>query len=152
MGTKFLAADPALCIGCHTCELVCSYKKENVFNPKKARIKAVSIPPLTSAQACRLCKPAPCLIKCPRRAITQDEKTLVIKINEDKCDGCGWCVEACEFGAMSMHLDRKKAFVCDLCDGKPACLEFCPTKAIDFVSEEELARKVQSAFSIVKGV
>ncbi|MEM2924757.1 MAG: 4Fe-4S dicluster domain-containing protein [Halobacteria archaeon] len=152
MGTKFLAADPALCIGCHTCELICSYKKENVFNPKKARIKAVSIPPLTSAQACRFCKPAPCLLKCPRRAITQDEKTLVIKIDEDKCDGCGWCVEACEYGAMSMHLDRKKAFACDLCEGKPVCLEFCPTKAIDYVNEEELAQKIQSALSAIKGV
>jgi Fe-S-cluster-containing hydrogenase component 2 len=91
-------------------------------------------------------------MKCPRRAITQDEKTLIIKVDEEKCDGCGWCVEACEFGAMSMHPDRKKAFVCDLCGGQPACLEFCPTKAIDFVNEEELSKKMQAALSTVKGV
>ena len=57
-------------------------------------------------------------------------------MDDEKCDGCKWCLEACEYGALMFDRDANTVKVCDLCDGKPKCKEMCPEEAIDFVSQE----------------
>ncbi len=51
----------------------------------------------------------------------------VVVIDEQKCIGCKQCVQACPFGAIQMHPVTKKAIKCDLCGGKPKCVEICRT-------------------------
>jgi len=58
---------------------------------------------LITAIACRTCENAPCVIVCPRDALTQDPQTGLIDVNAAKCDGCAWCIEACDFGAISIN-------------------------------------------------
>ncbi len=56
-----------------------------------------------------------------------------VKINEEKCDGCGLCVKACHEGALSI-IDGKAVLSKGwLCDGLGDCLPACPQNAIDFV-------------------
>ncbi len=139
---KFVAADPDLCTGCSTCEYACAIEKDGKFNPLRSRIRAVRVYPSSNLTiACRLCEDAPCVIACPRKALEQSEESGIILVDADKCDGCGWCVEACDFGAITIHPDTKVAIVCDLCDGDPKCVEICPVEAIELTSRDTLARK-----------
>ena len=139
---KFIAADPELCTGCHTCEYMCALEKDGKFSPLRSRIRVIRIYPSSNlAIACRLCEDAPCVVACPRKALEQSEATGVIIVDEDKCDGCGWCLEACDFGAITIHPDTKVAIVCDLCDGEPKCVEICPVEALELTNRDTLAWK-----------
>jgi Fe-S-cluster-containing hydrogenase component 2 len=60
----------------------------------------------------------------------------VIKIDEDKCVGCGLCVNACHEGAIGMVDGKAKLLRDDYCDGLGNCLPACPTKAITFEERE----------------
>ncbi|WP_305043884.1 ATP-binding protein [Geoalkalibacter sp.] len=60
----------------------------------------------------------------------------IVKIDEDKCDGCGLCVPACAEGAIQI-VDGKARLIADnLCDGLGACLGDCPRDAITIVKRE----------------
>jgi TPP-dependent indolepyruvate ferredoxin oxidoreductase alpha subunit len=131
MVSQFVSCDPQKCVGCVVCEYACSMEKENVFNPLKSRIRAIRLDPLSNAAiACRACKDAPCVAACPEKALTQSLETGVVRVDEDKCNGCGWCIEACEYGAITLHPNKQKVIVCDVCDGEPACVQFCPDGAL----------------------
>jgi len=60
----------------------------------------------------------------------------VIKIDEDKCDGCGLCVSACHEGAIGLIDGKAKLLRDDYCDGLGNCLPVCPTGAISFEERE----------------
>ncbi len=143
---KFVSADPDKCVGCSVCEYACAFEKEKAFNPLKSRIRTVRLHPLINlAVTCRLCEDAPCVAACPRDALEQSEETGVILVDEDKCNGCGWCIEACDYGAITLHPESRVVVVCDLCDGEPKCVEWCPEEALDFVTRDILAQKARRA-------
>jgi NAD-dependent dihydropyrimidine dehydrogenase PreA subunit len=56
----------------------------------------------------------------------------VIRIDEEKCDGCGICANACHEGALSVINGKAKLIRDDLCDGMGNCLPACPRGAISF--------------------
>ncbi|HRX75872.1 MAG TPA: 4Fe-4S binding protein, partial [Candidatus Cloacimonadota bacterium] len=63
-------------------------------------------------------------------------KRQIIKIDEDKCNGCGLCIPGCPEGALQV-IDGKARLISDLfCDGLGACLGNCPEGAI-LVEERE---------------
>jgi Fe-S-cluster-containing dehydrogenase component len=96
---KFVSSDPDKCVGCQVCEYACSMVKEKAFNPLKSRIRVVRVNQLANmAVTCRLCEDPPCIVACPRDALTQSEETGAIIVDKDKCNGCGWCIEACDYG------------------------------------------------------
>jgi ferredoxin len=63
----------------------------------------------------------------------------IIKIDEEKCNGCGLCVNACHEGAISLVDGKAKLIRDDYCDGLGNCLPVCPTNAITFEEREALA-------------
>jgi TPP-dependent indolepyruvate ferredoxin oxidoreductase alpha subunit len=132
----FVNCDPQKCIGCNVCEYACSMEKDKTFNPAKSRIRSLRLDPLTNlAISCRLCKDAPCVAACPKGALTQSTEERAIRVDEEKCNGCGWCIGACEYGAVTLHPDTKKAITCDLCGGDPECVRWCPESALVFKGE-----------------
>ena len=119
------------CVGCDICEYACSFEKEKVFNPLKSRIRSTRIgQTFNTAVTCKACLNAPCVIACPETAITQSKETGAIVVDEQKCKGCDWCIEACKYGAITLHPSRHKAIVCDTCGGAPKCIPACPEGAL----------------------
>ena len=60
----------------------------------------------------------------------------IIKIDEEKCNGCGACVSACHEGAIGLVDGKAKLMRDDYCDGLGDCLPSCPTGAISFEQRE----------------
>ena len=151
---KFVTADPEKCIGCCVCEYACSMTKEKTYNPTKSRIRALRLGPLNNLSVtCRHCEDPACIAACPKDALTQEEGTGIIMVDEEQCNGCAWCISACQFGAMIMHPEKKVVFTCNSCkdetDG-PQCVKWCPEEALTFVTAQTLAQK--SRISAVKNL
>lgn len=60
----------------------------------------------------------------------------IIKIDEDKCNGCGLCADACHEQAIIMVNNKARLIKDDYCDGLGDCLPVCPTNAISFEERE----------------
>jgi Fe-S-cluster-containing hydrogenase component 2 len=141
---NFIVSDPEKCTGCKICELVCSGIKEGSFNPLLSRIRTVKIEPsIDMSIACRLCEDPKCIKSCPRKALKKDEETNVIVVNEEECDGCCWCIQACDFGAISLHTTKGKIFICDLCELDPKCVQYCPKNALELMTPEKIGQKMR---------
>ena len=144
MPRKFIVNDPEKCTGCRICEMVCSAEKEGEFNPLLSRIRTVELGVvLNAAVVCRLCETPTCVRSCPRKALTAEEGSGRIMVDERRCNGCGWCIEACEFGALALHPERKVVFVCDLCEKEPKCVDLCPKDALELRTTEEVTQRIR---------
>ncbi len=140
---KFVSVDPGKCIGCGLCEYACTVEKgEGIWNPIRSRIRVVRMAPVFNfALTCRGCNDAKCVKACPERALSQSEANGLLIVDETKCKGCDWCVQACDHGGITIHADTGKAIACNLCEGKPACVDACPEEALEVVESDEAAEK-----------
>jgi anaerobic carbon-monoxide dehydrogenase iron sulfur subunit len=124
-----LVLDIAKCTGCKICELACSAKHFEVFNPKKAHLKVIDSNKETGREkelvSCTLC--LNCVKSCPAEAILYDGNYLTI--SEDVCTGCGQCVSICPQKIIYLN-GNQTAAIPDFCGGNPVCVEWCPHKAI----------------------
>jgi carbon-monoxide dehydrogenase iron sulfur subunit len=143
MQQKLIVCDPDKCLGCLICEFACSAHKEKGTDPSLSRIRVVNFEPTGSmAIACVLCDDTPCVRVCPRKALRQNEETGTIIVDESKCNACGWCFGACPFGAIAFNPTRKKVMICDLCDGEPECVKYCPFEgALTYTTVDEVGHK-----------
>jgi len=93
---------------------------------------------------CNQCKNAPCVQVCPVAAtFTTDDG--VILVDEERCIGCKYCIQACPYGARYLHPVTRVAEKCTFCYHRivkgqlPACVEVCPTQARLFGNLKSLA-------------
>ncbi len=139
---KFISVDPTKCTGCGICEYTCTLEKGENTNPIRSRIRIVRMTPLLNfALTCRFCEDPQCVKACPEKALAQSEKTGILIFKDKQCNGCDWCVQACPHGGIIIHSDTGKASACDLCEGEPQCVEFCPEEALELVTTDEEAEK-----------
>jgi formate dehydrogenase iron-sulfur subunit len=98
---------------------------------------------LMMSDVCKHCVRAGCLEACPTGAIIRTEFGTVV-IQQDICNGCGYCIPACPFGVPELSPADHKAHKCTLCYDRlveglePACAKACPTDSIQFGYVDEL--------------
>jgi carbon-monoxide dehydrogenase iron sulfur subunit len=147
---RILQFHPSKCIGCHSCELACSFKHGRIVNPKMARIfvevDGSSHIPLT----CFQCENPWCASVCPENAISRNLETGAMEVNEELCVGCGMCVKGCPFGLITLA-PSQKAIKCNLCRGEPECVNACTYGALEFTTDETvISERRQLFFDILK--
>ncbi len=103
---------------------------------------------LMSSDVCKHCTSAACLDVCPTGALFRTEFDTVV-VQEDICNGCGYCVPACPYGVIDRREGDGRAWKCTLCydrlgDGlEPACAKACPTESIQFGDLDELRERAE---------
>ncbi|WP_203255461.1 4Fe-4S dicluster domain-containing protein [Escherichia coli] len=123
---SLIIVNPADCIGCRTCEVACvvAHPSEQELNADVflPRLKVQRLDSISAPVMCHQCENAPCI-------------------------GCQSCVSACPFGMITIQSlpgdTRQQIVKCDLCEQReegPACVESCPTQALQLLTERELRR------------
>jgi formate dehydrogenase iron-sulfur subunit len=103
---------------------------------------------LMSSDVCKHCTHAACLDVCPTGSLFRTEFGTVV-VQEDICNGCGYCVPACPYGVIERRESDGRAFKCTLCydrigDGlMPACATACPTESIQYGPLDELRERAE---------
>ncbi len=101
---------------------------------------------LMSSDVCKHCTSAACLDVCPTGSLFRTEFGTVV-VQEDICNGCGYCVPACPYGVIEKRESDGRAFKCTLCYDRlgagmePACAKACPTDSIQFGELDELRER-----------
>ncbi len=130
------------CIACGKCELACAFAHGSEGRPAATRINIFRRgPELGTPVVCFQCDDAACAAICPTDALVRNASTGAIELVEERCIACRMCVAACPFGNMLWDASYHRVAKCDLCGGKPACVPFCPTHALDMVPAEEAAER-----------
>lgn len=101
---------------------------------------------LMSSDVCKHCTHAACLDVCPTGSLFRTEFGTVV-VQEDICNGCGYCVPACPYGVIEQRAEDGRAFKCTMCYDRlgagqePACAKACPTESIQFGPLDELRER-----------
>ncbi|MEU6611388.1 4Fe-4S dicluster domain-containing protein [Streptomyces shenzhenensis] len=101
---------------------------------------------LMSSDVCKHCTHAACLDVCPTGSLFRTEFGTVV-VQQDICNGCGYCVPACPYGVIDQRRGDGRAWKCTLCYDRlgtglePACAKACPTDSIQFGPLDELRER-----------
>ena len=158
--------DQTACIGCKTCQIACR-DKNNLYNVGEIirdveTIEEGEFPNVryySISRSCNHCEMPMCMANCSTGAITKDEDTGVVIIDEEMCIGCKNCVEACPY-CEPIYLEETGVVTkCDSCiklrekGEQPACVAACPLRALDFGDLDELRAKYgDDLVSDIKGL
>jgi formate dehydrogenase iron-sulfur subunit len=171
--------DSTLCIGCKACEVACkqwnalpadgmewtgqSYDNTKQLSAATWRhvtfvehaLPSGGVKWLFNSDVCKHCTAAPCQEVCPTGALIRNEFDDVY-VQQDICNGCGYCIAACPFGVLGRSEVDGRAHKCTLCydrqkDGiEPACARACPTDSILFGPVEDLRRRARERLDQVR--
>jgi formate dehydrogenase iron-sulfur subunit len=101
---------------------------------------------LMASDVCKHCTHAACLDVCPTGSLLRTEFGTVV-VQEDICNGCGYCVPACPYGVIDQRKDDGRVWKCTLCYDRltvgqePACAKACPTDSIQYGPLDELRER-----------
>jgi formate dehydrogenase iron-sulfur subunit len=110
---------------------------------------------LMSSDVCKHCTSAACLEVCPTGALMRTEFGTVV-VQQDVCNGCGYCVPACPFGVIDQRPGDGRVWKCTLCYDRlkgglePACAQACPTQSIQFGPLAELRARADARVGVLK--
>src|SRR6516162_2095420 len=169
---KGFFTDTSICIGCKACEVACkewngvpddgfnllgsSFDNTGALGASTWRHVAFieqrdergDFRWLMESDVCKHCTHAACLDVCPTGALFRTEFGTVV-VQDDICNGCGYCVPACPFGVIGRREQDGQAHKCTLCYDRlgaglePACAKACPTDSIQFGPLDELRERAE---------
>jgi formate dehydrogenase iron-sulfur subunit len=109
---------------------------------------------LMASDVCKHCTEAACLDVCPTGSLFRTEFGTVV-VQQDICNGCGYCVSACPFGVIGRREEDGHAWKCTLCydrigDGQtPACAKACPTESIQYGDLDDLRERAHRRVGVL---
>lgn len=151
----------ANCTGCKACEIACKDKSNLPSGVRWRRVyefgggdwvqdgeQAVpsGVFSYFVSNACNHCEKPICMEVCPASAISKREDGIVL-IDANKCIGCRYCSWACPYGAPQFNEEANVMTKCNFCydlqaqGEKPACVDGCPYRVLEFGDIEELKSK-----------
>ncbi|MBM3179330.1 MAG: dimethylsulfoxide reductase subunit B [Chloroflexi bacterium] len=149
------------CSGCKACQVACKDKSSlpvgvrwrRVFQyeggewiDQSGQMIPSNVYAYSVSSACMHCAKPICMDVCPTSAISKRDDGIVL-INADMCIGCRYCSWACPYGAPQFNEELSVMTKCDMCHDlvdmgeRPACVEACPYRAMDFGALDELQAK-----------
>ncbi len=155
MAKYMFLVDLNYCISCHACEVACK-TWNNVPTDRGIRWRQVvnevfgegaDVLQYAVSLACNHCNEAPCVKACPTGAMYRRAQDGIVLVDQQKCIGCRYCAAVCPYGAPQFDPVAKKTSKCTMCvdrlsEGKlPACVDTCPTQALQFGEASEIARR-----------
>lgn len=152
-----LVANRAKCTGCQRCEVNCTLANDGDAHPYMARIRVRQNVNFGDQgptddykhgdgcfglwgfkpDTCRQCADPACVNICPMKAISADPVTGARVIDQEKCVGCGACVNACPWHMPRVDVEKHKSTKCISCG---ACVAGCPTSALRMIPWEDVAK------------
>jgi len=151
----------ANCTGCKACEIACKDKSNLPSGVRWRRVYEFGggewvqdgdqvVPSgvfsYFVSNACNHCEKPICMEVCPASAISKRDDGIVL-IDADKCIGCRYCSWACPYGGPQFNEETKVMTKCNFCydlqaqGEKPACVDGCPYRVLEFGDIEELKAK-----------
>lgn len=124
--------------GCTACQDACAQASAEGC----PLIKPVHLPEMDfhGVITCNQCGEPRCLEVCPTGAITKDEVDGVVRIDQERCLGCGLCDMICPYGGVHYEASIRKAFNCDLCGGQPRCIDACEEGVLSFLKSRDILK------------
>lgn len=146
---KMLMVHPDRCVGCKSCATACAFAHEGSQRLDASRVhiysfqwEGVSVPML-----CQHCSDAACVTVCPTGAMHRNDVTALIELDADRCIRCRMCTMACPFGNAVYDALTDSIFKCDVCQGDPACVQVCPSDALEYVDDTVSTASRQKNFA-----
>ena len=128
LAKRIAILDANRCVGCQLCMLACS-SRLGYAGLTKSAIRVLTpggVERGFTVIVCRACRDPPCARTCPEDALKPRQGGGVI-LNPSRCNGCGYCVEACTISAIQIDRETQKPIICLYCG---YCAEFCPHQVI----------------------
>lgn len=155
---KRIVADPTKCLACRACEVACALAHADSDDLAEAIFEQGATPRIYIESAaevavplqCRHCEDAPCVRVCPSGALSRPSEAEPVLVDQERCIGCAFCVQACPFGVIRIASNDKVVIKCDLCverqaEGlQPACVTACPVGALVFADVDDGAKKARA--------
>jgi len=128
---KLSIIDADRCVGCQSCMFACSRRrgKAGLTNSSIMIKSKAGIETGFMVIVCCSCLNPPCARVCPTGALIPN-KTSGVKLDPAKCNGCGFCKEACIIGAVNWDTDNEKPEICIQCG---YCVSYCPHGVIELI-------------------
>lgn len=149
MARYAMVTDLRKCVACQACTVACGAEWGVPAGQARTHVRttplAGTFPNLSSSpivQQCNQCDRPPCVEPCPSGATHQDADGTV-RVDQDVCIGCGFCVAACPYEARFIHSGTRKVDKCDFCAPRiargeaPACVATCTAHAKYFGDLED---------------
>ncbi|MEM3493874.1 MAG: 4Fe-4S binding protein [Thermoplasmata archaeon] len=124
MPKRLVIVDAQRCVGCQMCMFACT-RKYGYGGTGKSAILVRSVGGMEhgfSVIVCRACTEPACAKVCPTGALRNREGGGV-SLDREKCIGCGFCAQACTFGAIFWDNETNKPEICIYCG---YCVNYCP--------------------------
>ena len=132
-----MLVDLRRCIGCQSCTISCGIENATPLGEFRTTVRQYEVTDekqvvnnVLLPRLCNHCDNPPCVPVCPVQA-TYQRKDGIVVINNERCIGCAYCVQACPYDARFINEETKTADKCTFCTHRleagllPACVESC---------------------------